>query len=81
MSRDIPPIELKPCPECHKNDMVFVRQNSFALPRWYIKCGRCNLITNTCHSIKAAKTSWNMRAIHPSKLRKIMQGEDNKYGK
>ena len=69
-------IELKPCPFCGSDDVVF----GAALEDWYyVECWDCSAKVESCNGMEDAVAGWNARAIDRDELLKIADELENKF--
>lgn len=61
-------IELKPCPFCGSNDVVF---GAGLEDEYYVECWDCSAKIESCKSLEEAITGWNCRAINLDELLKV----------
>lgn len=69
-------IELKPCPFCGSDDVVF---GAGLDDEYYVECWDCGAKIETYNGIEDAVKTWNTRAIDRDELLKIADELENKF--
>lgn len=69
-------IELKPCPFCGSDDVVF---GAGLEDEYYVECWDCSAKVESCNGMEDAVAGWNARAIDRDELLKIADELENEF--
>ena len=69
-------IELKPCPFCGSDDVVF---GAALEDEYYVECWDCSAKVESCNGLEDALAGWNARAIDRDELLKIADELENEF--
>ena len=61
-------IELKPCPFCGSDDVVF---GAALEDEYYVECFGCSAKVESCNGLEDAVAGWNARAIDRDAILKV----------